>query len=174
MTAVYTTTTELDRMLSAAGVVSFSDHDDNGDGDSAVVTEVIERASVHVASYVARQYEIGTLANDVQIREWTTVIAAYQLCLTRGNMPPESLAIRYNSIADPDAGILAKIADKHKWHGRLLTATRRRDKAMHPSFSNLTVDRRYPQERVRVTSRNSNGETSALEQDIQTGFASYE
>ena len=174
MTAVFTTTAELDRMLSAAGVAAFSDNDHNGDSDTAVVTEVIERASAMVAAFVARQYELATLGSDVLVREWATVIAAYQLCLTRGNAPPETLGLRYNQIADPETGILAKIADKHKWHGRLLTAVRRNDRAMHPAFSNLTVDRRYPTERIRVTTRNSNEEPSQLEQDTHSLRWPYE
>ncbi len=165
MTAVYTTTAELNRLLSAIGVAAFSDNNVDGDADDDVVTECMERASVDVASFVSRQYQVGTLSADVQIREWTTIIAAYKLCMARGNMPPESLAYRYEQIANPETGVLALIADRHRWKGRLQTAARRTDLASTPTFSNLTVDRRYPYERIRVTSQNSNQEPTKLEQD---------
>lgn len=174
MTAQYTTTEELERLLSAIGVNAFSDNDHDSETNDDVVDEVITQASAEVASYIARQYEIGTLGNDVQVREWTTIVAAYKLCFRRGNMPPESLAYRYEQLMDQDKGILALIADRHRWKGRLLTATRRKDKAMHPTFSNLTVDRRYPYERIRVTTQNSNEEPTKLEQDTFSRGWPYE
>lgn len=163
MPATYCTAEDLERYLSSRGVTAFADHDGDDLGDDGVVDEVIDQASAMVRGYLKRQYVEAQLGDDVQVKEWTVTVACYKLCLRRGNPPPESLAYSYEQVAGND-GILAKIANRHQWPGRL-DIDRRKDLGSAPAFSNLTVDRRHPREKVRVTEANSSRQPTDLERD---------
>jgi hypothetical protein len=158
-----TTTEEISRLLSAAGMIAFADHNQDGNADTGVLEDVISQASSHVHAFLDRQYQADLIGDDVLAREWATIIAAYKLCFRRGCPPPESLAVQYLDVTGPN-GPLRQIADKHKWGGRL-SVPRKRGTGLGPTFSNLVVDRRHDHEQVRVTSRNSDNQPTLLEQD---------
>lgn len=160
MPNLYCTADDLNRYLSSAGIDSYIDHDNDGLGDEAIVDDCIEQASVEIDAYAFRKYAEANLAGDRLLKRWAVVMACRFLCLRRGNSPPESLEIEFQRITDPDRGFLPLLAaGKYKLPGVPLKP------GNTPTFSNLTVDRRYRREKVRVTMANSNNESTLLERD---------
>lgn len=158
--AAYCTAADLDRYLSSVGVINFADHEDAGISTDDVVTDCIERSTEEINAVLIQRYDLAILANHKLLKHWSTVMACRYLCLRRGNMPPESLEMEYREIMDRESG---KLRDAATGRINLLSTFRPQDNV--PSFSNLTIDRRYVEEKVRVKTRNSSPLTSDLEQD---------
>lgn len=163
------TQTEVERLLSVAGVVAFSDHEDEATGNSDVVDDAIDRASGEILLFLANRYDPDVLAESSLVRRWATVGAACYLCQTRNNPPPESLVGQWEQlIADPD-GIIPKIG-----LGKLRLAGVQMRYDSRPAFSNLRVDRRWPTSKVRVTKVNSSDAPTTLTQDASTQWVGYD
>ncbi len=169
MPNTYCTESDLINLLSSHGVVGFADHDGDGDADSGVVDRCISEASAEIDLFLLSRYEEAALADNRHLNRWATVMAARFLCLRRGNMPPESLELEFTRIVDPETGFLARVRA-----GRLKLPGVRRKYNAAPSFSNLTVDRRYPREKIRVTEANSDGESTTRERDAASEVFIYE
>lgn len=158
--ANYCTAEDLELYLSAVGVTAFADHEEFPSTESTVIAECIERATEEINSVLRTRYDIVALAGNALLKHWSTVMACRYLCLRRGNMPPESLEFEYREIVDRETG---KLVDAARGKLNLLSSFRPQDNV--PSFSNLTVDRRYIDEKVRVRTRSSNNLATKLEQD---------
>jgi phage gp36-like protein len=158
--ANYCTAVDLDLYLSAVGVGAFADHEEDPSTESDVIEACIERATEEINSVLRNRYDIPALANNALLKHWSTVMACRFLCIRRGNMPPESLEYEYREIVDRDTG---KLIDAVRGKINLLASFKPSDNV--PSFSNLTVDRRYIDEKVRVRTRSSNNIATKIEQD---------
>ena len=157
---VYTDQDRIERLLSRCGVVSFSDHNREGDPDDGVVDDCINRAAQETELFATQRYAQAGLVNSPLFVEWNTLVAAYFLCYRRGNPVPESLQFEFDRIMDVENGLLAKVAKgKLQLPGVPLKAD------LRPTFSNLKVDRRYRQSKVRVTTNNSSNAPTKLTQD---------
>lgn len=150
---------DMERLLSLRGLIGRSDHDDCGEEDDAVIDDARQRASHEVAGMLYPKYAIDALAESELVREWTTVVACFYLCKKRGNEVPESLYEDYQSIIG-DGGWL----DKSRSGKFTLPCVRQQDTNI-PVFSNMTVDRRFRREKVRVVPTTSSPVRSTIEQD---------
>lgn len=164
-----TSISAMERYLSQAGIVSFSDHDDDGVSDDGVANDSIQFANGFVMGKLASRFSNTALAQSPVITEITTVVAVRTLCLRRGNPVPDSLEMRYQEIVAPsglfDQIIAGKIqlidADGKAIAGR---------GGYHPTYSNLTVDRRFAAEQIRVEEASSFPLQTRLERDSTLDF----
>ena len=160
LSTVYCTEAQMDLYLSSQGVIDFADHDADGTSDSGVTDDCINQATEEIDLYCRQRYTQAVLATSTLIERWAVVMAARFLCQRRGNKPPDSLEEEFQRITDPDNGFLAKIAaGKRQLPGKALRAT------LQPTWSNLTVDRRYRRSKIRVTDANSSDANTELSQD---------
>lgn len=160
MSNLYCTTDDMDRYLSVTGVAAYLDNDADGVVDDNLADDCIDQASAEIDMAVLRRYVEADVASDRNLNRWATVMACRFACLRRGNAPPESLEIEFQRITDPESGFLSRLKD-----GRdMLPGVPLRNRNV-PAFANLTVDRRYTREQVRVTMANSNGDPTVLERD---------
>jgi Mu-like prophage protein gp36 len=152
---VYCTEADMQRLFSAAGVQSFGDHEQTGAPVDDVTDDCIDQATEEINLFCRQYYLAADLANSTLINRWCTVLSVYFLCQRRGNPVPESIQaeferimlylerVRTGEMKLPDVPYAANLS---------------------PSFSNMTVDRRFPASRVRVEQRSSDGIPSALTQ----------
>lgn len=160
LSTVYCTEAELQRYLSTNAVTDFADHDDDGTADTGVVDDCINQATEEIDLYLRQRYTQAVLATSELVSRWCVVIAARFLCHRRGNVVPDTIEREWNRLADPDSGMLARIAQgKLPIPGLSLRAD------IRPTWSNLKVDRRRLTSKIRVTKANSSDAGTALSQD---------
>lgn len=153
----YCTEADIQRLFSAAGVLAFSDHDQDGVADTGVVDDCINHASQEIDLYCRRRYDAAGLASSPLITRWTTVLATAYLCERRGNPVPESLAKEAARILEE---LLPKVAS-----GELSLPGIAFAQDLRPMHSNLTVDRRYRYSQVRVKQENSSDARTVISRD---------
>lgn len=151
---------EMTRQLSHRGIASFSDHDECGEPNADVLTDCVERASDEIEGYLYPLYRSESLEGSRLVRNWATIIACVYLCEKRGNPVPESLYDDYMRVTQMPGGML----DKTRQQLFILPGVARTNVNV-PTFSNLTVDRRYRREKLRVIGANSSPIQSEIEQD---------
>lgn len=158
---VYCTEAELIRYLSTNAVTDYADHDDDGTADTDVVDDCINQATEEIDLYARQRYTQTDLQTSTLINRWCVVLAARFLQTRRGNVISDSIEREWFRIADPDNGLLARIAKGLiQLPGIPLRAS------LRPSFSNLTVDRRRRVSTIRVTQENSTDAPTTMTQDI--------
>lgn len=163
-----TNVSRLNSFLSVFGVISFSEHDQQG-SDTYIINECLDYASAFILGRVAGVYPASRLGGSVLLQEMATVIAARVLCTRRGNPVPESLEMRYQEIIEK-GGLLDQIVSRsillYNENGQLIAGVG----AQAPVVSNLQVDRRYWNEKVRVVRGTSMKAESGLERDFATDY----
>lgn len=157
ITNTYCTESDIQRLFSSAGVVAFSDHDNDGVSDTGVVDDCINHASQEIELYCRRRYDAIGLAASSLVNRWTTVLATAYLCERRGNAVPESLAKEAARILED---ILPKVAS-----GELSLPGIAFAQDLRPMHSNLTVDRRYRYSKIRVQQANSSDARTVISRD---------
>ena len=148
------------RYMSLSGVIAFSDHADIGEEDDDVIDDCREQATDELIGYLLQLYEPVQLGQSRLVTRWATIMSCFYLCRTRGNPVPDSLHEAYDKLL-MDGGLLAKVLDKKFY----IPDIPRRGVSV-PAFSNLTVDRRYRREKVRVIRSISSNIPSKIEQDF--------
>lgn len=160
LSTVYCTEAQIQLYLSSNAVTDFADHDYDGTADTGVVDDCINQATEEIDLYLRQRYTQAVLATSTLVERWAVVMASVYLCQRRGNVVPDSLHREYERIADTSEGLLVQIAQgKRQLPGKALRAD------LRPSWSNLTVDRRYRRSTVRVTRTNSTDAPTELTQD---------
>lgn len=159
----------LHRYMSIEGVLSFASHAEGYEDEDLVIDDCIAFADALIGGILSTKYPFNQLYRSPMLQEFATVIALRTLCVRRGNPIPESLELRYQEIVGRD-GFLEMI---HSGHMKLLDAqgnviVGRGTSA--PQMSNLTVDRRYPQEKIRVRANISTPTNTRLERDTAHYF----
>jgi hypothetical protein len=161
-----TTCSRLNSFLTVYGVASFTE-EDSQNCTTQIVRECINYASAMLLGRLAGVYPASRLGGAVLLQEMATVIAARVLCTRRGNPIPESLEMRYQEILEK-GGLLDQIANSqillYDQNGNLIAGIG----AQAPIVSNLQVDRRYWNEKVRVVRGTSMKANSGLERDFAT------
>jgi phage gp36-like protein len=157
----YCTVTELRRYLSAQGVTDFADHNQDGAADSQVVADSINWATQEIDMLALMRYSVTGLTGSNIIGKWCIVMSAYFLCQRRANPVPNSILNEFERITGMPDGLLTKISD-----GRMQLPGVPLRADLSPSFSNLTVDRRWPHSTIRVTRENSSDSPTELTQDV--------
>jgi len=171
----YCTADELRRQISYYGLVSWSDHAQDGVEDDAVITDAIQEASQEIDMYATQRYSnvsIGSapsLADSPLVRRWAVTLACYFLSMKRGNPPPESLLNQAERLLDPINGILVRVAT-----GKLQLPGVPLRGDLFPAWSNLAVDRRWPISKVRVTEANSSDAKTSRSRDSSGTVLPYE
>ena len=151
---------DINRLLSSAGVTDYADHDEDGTADTGVVDDCIEQASEEISAVANRFYADAQLATSSLVTRWCATMAAYYLCMRRGNPIPESMASEYERVADLDTGLLGRVG-----RGAYQLPGLAMQSGVVPSFSNLTVDRRYRRHRIRVTNTQTVDKDRSLQED---------
>lgn len=158
----------IERFLSAEGLISFTEHDQQG-SDGLITDDCITYAGAFLYGRLASRFPLDSIERATIVTEFATVIAARTLCTRRGNPIPESLERRYLEIVEKD-GLLDQIIKKEilliDENGNLLAGS----KGQYPTVSNLTIDRLYPNQRVRVVPQTSTHVDSTQRRDIQRFF----
>jgi phage gp36-like protein len=163
LATTYCDVAELQRFMSTTAVTDFADHDANGTADADVVEDAINQATEEIDMYARERYLQADLATSELVKRWCVVMAARFLCHRRGNVVPESIEQEFERIADPRTGLLRLVKDSDiDIPGEQL----RED--LRPTFSNLTIDRRWRRSTVRVTQLNSSDAPSKMSQDLMT------
>lgn len=167
---VYCTEAELQRYLSTQGVTDFADHDDDGNADTGVVDDCINQATEEIDLYARQRYTQAGLEASTLINRWAVTIAARFLCQRRGNVVPDVIEREWQRIADPDSGLLARVAK-----GLIQLPGVELRGSIRPTISNLTVDRHYDYSTIRVTKTNSTNSPTLLTQDsVEDGSGGLE
>ena len=165
---VYCVEADVRRLFSAAGVLAFSDHDQDGLSDDDVIDDCIEQGSDEITLRLNHRYNPEDLQSTRLVTRWATVLAVYFLCYRRGNPVPESIDNEFHRLMDPD-GLLDRIA---KGKDQLPGVSLRCD--LRPTWSNLKVDRRWPTSKTRVSRVNSSDAPTDLTQDTKWEGGGYD
>lgn len=152
----YCTETQLNEFFSAQGITDYADHDDDNVADTNVVNNAIDEASEHINLYARERYAVADLQSSTMVTRWCVKLACYFLCMHRGNPPPDILAVEFERITT--------VLDQVRMSKMEIPGVQLKD-SLVPTFSNLTVDRRYRRSTVRVTRQNSSKESSKRTQD---------
>jgi len=156
LSTTYCTVSEVQRFLSTVGAVAYADHDDDGVADTDVIEDCINQATEEIDGYAGQRHTQVALTGSSLVTRWCVIIASYFLAIRRGNPPPESLALEFNRILDPDSGMLARVA------------------AGKYQLPRVRIDRRWPNSKIRVTRANSSDAATELEQDHSTEYPSVD
>ncbi|XZE18810.1 phage protein Gp36 family protein [Pirellulaceae bacterium SH449] len=163
-----TSSQEMQDALSQAGIVAFSDHNNDGFEDANLINSCIVFATGFVGGKLAKLFTLVALATVPVIREFATIVAIRTLCTRRGNPIPESIEMRYREIVDKD-GLLDQIANGqmslYDEDGNLLVG-----KSFAPVMSNLVVDRRHSARKIRVKQGSSSPVITPLHRNV-AGYA---
>lgn len=161
MAVTLVTDAELDRYMSAFGVVVFADHDDDGVSDDEVVNDCKTYATGTILGRLSKRYLPSIIASATIMPEIAAIVTLRTLCLRRGNQPPSSLEGAYHDIVD-QGGILDEIVS-----GKLVLVdadgnplAQKLGKAM--MHSNIVIDRIYTENQQRVITGSSNRVPSQL------------
>jgi transposase InsO family protein len=131
--------------------------------------EIVEDCQNHssglLASRLAQRYEYSVLLTVPMLVEVHCIMTLRDLTLRRGNPTPASLEQRYQEIMQKD-GLLDQIAKGHLLLVDENGLPVRMKNANTPKHSNLQVDRRFAERRVRVVTGSSNTEPSKLRRDF--------
>lgn len=150
---------DMERQLSLRGLISRSDHEEEGVENDDVINDAIQRASHEIAGFLYPKYDLESLPESDLVRGWATSIACFYLCQTRGNEIPESMYADYDRIMG-DNGWLERTRN-----GKFILPCVRQQDTNVPTFSNHTIDRRFRREKVRVVPTTSSPIRSTIEQD---------
>lgn len=155
---------DIDDVLSDEGVGYRATDEANQIEKSGLVTRTIRQASDRVNLYCGERYTAAELATSDYIISATAVIAAYMLSTRRGNPPPPSLEARYKEVFEELGKIQLGQAD--------VPGIVTRGGSV-PVLSNLRIDGRYRQSKVRVQPDISTGTPpqGGITQKMQTGLS---
>jgi phage gp36-like protein len=146
---------DMQRLFSSQGVTAFSDHDADGQDDAGVTDDCIDEATEEINLF-CKLYSTSGLASSTLINRWCTTLACFFLCERRGNPVPDSLATAAQLVRDRLSLVLSGA----------LPLNVAKSVNTSPSFSNMTVDRRFPFSRVRVQRENSDQIATTLTQKL--------
>jgi len=149
----YCTSADLERYLSEVGAEAFAGHTDPTQPTAGVYDDVINRATTEINLYLRRFYTAAALATHEWVKQCCIVLACYHLTLRRGNPAPDSLANDRKYLLDQ-----LKLINPHSFplDGLALSHD------MRPTHDNVTIDRRYQQQKIRVERNNSSDAPSTL------------
>ena len=168
------TDAQLDRYMSVYGVRMWTNHtltDDAGEPGENLTADESENAFVlwdckcyagaFLAGKLAGKYTYEQLQDAPVMAEIWCVVVLRTLCFRRGTSPPASLEFRYQEIVQRDGLIDQLINGKMVLVDTTGEPIRLRNSAV-PTWSNLHVDRIYPESKVRVITGSSDMSTSQL------------
>src|SRR3990167_10175431 len=156
VSTVYCTQADVEAILSAEGLVDRTDDSEDLAGETALITLVIQWATDRVNLYVARRYTVADLATSTFINDVTAHFASCQFCKRRGNPCPESLNEQCKEFLEE----LKKIKD-----GDLTLPNSPERSNQLPALSNVRIDGRFQNAKVRVQKTISTGGESTLGQN---------
>jgi phage gp36-like protein len=165
---VYCSINEVERIISAAGVVSFADHDQSGTSDSDVVEDCINQACDELDRYLLQRYTQAGLLTSSLVNRWAAKVAVYFLCQLRGNPVPESIQAEFDRILkEPDGAAILAAKGNPPLPGVPLAAF------MAPTFANMRVDRAYGTKSIRRQPESSGTDTTTLPRDNARNLGGY-
>lgn len=134
----YCTVDDLVRILSSAGAIAFSDHNEDGVADPGVYNDCIDQAYQEINFALHERYDPDQLENSSLINRWAAVISCYFLCHRRGNPVPESIQSEVSRILFDEDSALSEIR-----RGNRTLPGLEPNRGQAPSFANMGIDRRF-------------------------------
>lgn len=157
----FCTKAQMVRYLSQHGVQAWSDHEGAGAEDDDVVADCIEQATDEIKGVLYPLYAVEEAHSNRLVKHWAVVMSCFFLCLRRGNQAPESIQSEFERLTG-EKGLLSRVKAK-----TFIIPGLRQTPVNVPVFSNLTIDRRYRREKIRVIPANSSQlAKSRIEQDV--------
>lgn len=142
----FSSATLLQREFGLDAMVAWSDHEESGTVDTAVIDDALIMADQEIMFAINGVYSEAQLATSPLVRYWATLLAGYHLFNNRGNSAPEHLKLMIKEVRD----MMKLVADGlRKIPG--LTATG----LGVPTVSNRMVDRRYGERTIRIQHQSS-------------------
>lgn len=144
LTYVYTTSDDLDVILSMDGVEGRIDDTDDGvlsTNEILYRSKAIYWATARVNFFCLSRYAASDLAQSWLVNDWCTILATYKLSLRRGNPVPGSL-IELRDQAEEDMKLV------HSGAYEISDIAQRN--ISWPAWSNVRVDVLYNLRRIRV------------------------
>lgn len=145
LSVTYCTSSDVENLLSASGVVGRLDDDEGGTnsgGELAYLTQAINWATARVNLYVLSRHAAADLANSFVVNWYCTVIAAYLVSGRRGNPVASPLAEAYEEVMGELKAVRA---------GELTLADVATRDHSFPAWSNQGApDHRYQVQKLRV------------------------
>lgn len=142
---LYTSTTEVNAVLSSTGTDLRLDDDQGGTVDvteaAVLSTTIVNEATAEVNDYLFQRYAPIKLNDSWSCRRATSIIAAVWVCQRRGNPVPASLEKEYERVIAK----LEQIRDHILDIGGI--AERESDQI---GVSNVTIDSNYDVKQIRV------------------------
>tara|TARA_R110000803_G_scaffold210718_2_gene283385 strand:- start:13005 stop:13508 length:504 start_codon:yes stop_codon:yes gene_type:complete len=144
-TTTYCTAVEVERLISQAAIRQFGDHGQDDKVDLNVLHDHINKATNFIDLYLRSRYTAANLATSDLVNDWAITLSAHYLSMTRGNP-----GIYDEQFAEIKGYLEALHAETMG-----LPGITKDDEEASPSMSNLTVDRSYNRNTIRVTPTNS-------------------
>lgn len=157
MPNVYSTDADVIRKVGLNAFNAWADNDGDGLADPGVSTDWHDQAGQEIDAYcVTRGYDVNGLQSSSLINRWATILACYYGSMQRGNPPPEAIDAQATEIFRK----LELIGQgKYQLPGIPLASD------MRPSMSNVKIDRRFVQQKVRVQQNISTDAPTDLSQN---------
>lgn len=146
LATVYCTRTEVEAILSSAGVMARLD--DGTSNSAAQAVAVIEQASETVNIHCCRRYAVAALATSPWVKWATATIAARNACRRRANPVPGAIEQDYDEVMEKLKQILSAQLD-------LPNIAPAHDET--PAVSNYTIDSRFHRSKIRRVWATSTG-----------------
>jgi phage gp36-like protein len=157
ITGVYSSDADILLRVSQQTFTDWADLDEDGSADPGVSDEWHNQAADIIDMYaLQRGYDVSGLQSSNLIKQWSVWIAMYYGSQTRGNPPPEVYVIKYNEIIKLLEGVAAGLI---QLPGVPLSMD------VRPSWSNLKIDRRFCQQKIRVQQNISSDAPTTLTQN---------
>lgn len=146
----YCTTDDVKHILTTEGV-DWLTIDQEIDAED-VLAKNIERATVRIDQYVSGKYEPSVLASNMWVKWAAAVIASRYIAMRGGNPVPTGIQQQYDENEAFLKDVAAGVAD-------IPGASRPRVGGI--AMSNMVVDSRYPERKLRVLSGISVGDSQS-------------
>jgi len=159
------TDAQIGRYMSVYGIATYADHDQDGAADTSVLDDCKGYAMGMLIGRLSHRYTYTVLLSAAMLPEVFVIITLRELCLRRGNPPPASLEMRYQEIVAKE-GLLDNIRSGREMLVDSDGEPLRARTASVPMHSNLRVDRRFSEKRIRVVSGSSNTYPSSVRRDF--------
>ncbi len=161
LSTTYCTQDDMSRKVGANALRNWTDHDKTGAIDTNVIADAINQATQEIDAYAGQRYSQTGLSSSTLINRWATILACYFCAQNRGNEPPNQLAVEFDRLMNPEFGLLIKVS-QGKY--QLPRVALRSD--MRPTMSNLKVDRRFTQTKIRVEQQGSTDQTTTMPHNV--------
>lgn len=161
---VYTTSLRISRLLGYFGLQQWTDHDNSGSPDDEVIRDAIWAATAEMDMFLAAIYDRAEMVDCALVVDWCTKLAAYRVCLNRGNEAPSGLVEEIKGIREHLLEIKKGMIQIPGMNPAFTWA---------PTMSNRVVTRNYARKSVRIDKQTSTIDQMDLNQHTYRSYNYY-